>query len=50
MFLDRGRDLDHALVAGRGAEHLLAGKNAVKQRDDAAGNRDEDQIHEVKFP
>ena len=49
-FLDRAGHFDHALVAGRGAEHLLAGENAVKQRDDAAGNRDKDQIHVVKFP
>ena len=44
-FLDRGGDFDHARVAGRGAEHLLAGENAVKQRDDAAGDRDKNQIH-----
>ena len=49
-FLDRAGDFDHARIAGRGAEHLLAGENAVKQRDDAAGDRDEDQIHVVNFP
>jgi len=39
-FLDCAGYLDHARVAGRGAKHLLAGENAIKQRNDAAGNRD----------
>ena len=44
-FLDSAGDLDHALVALAGAKHLLAGENAVKDRDDAAGDRNEDQVH-----
>ena len=49
-FLDRAGDFDHALVAGRGAKHLAAGDDAVEQRDDAAGDRDEKQIHGFGLP
>ena len=49
-FLDSAGDLDHPLVAGRGAKHLLAGDDAVNERDDAAGDRDEDQVHELNLP
>ena len=48
--LDRRGDLDHASVAGRGAEHLLAGENAVKQRHEAAADRDKYQIHGDECP
>ena len=43
-FLDGGRDFDHALVAGRHAEHLAAGDDAVEHGDDAAGDGDVKQV------
>ena len=48
-FLDRGRDLDHPLVAGRTREHLGAGDDAVEHGDEAAGDGNESRLMNV-FP
>ena len=48
-FLDGRGDLHHARVAGRRAKHLLAGKDAIEQRDDAAhdgGREQRDPEHD----
>ena len=49
-FLDRSGDLDHALVAGRGAEHLAAGDDPVEHGDEAAGDGNIKRIHWFRLP
>ena len=49
-FLDRGRDLDHALVAGRHAKHLAAGDDPVEHGKNAANYGTINQVHGLKFP
>jgi hypothetical protein len=49
-FLDSCRNFDHALVAGRHAEHLAAGNDAVEHGESAAGQGDIKQVHELMRP
>ena len=44
-FLNCGADFDHLGIAGRGAEHLAAGDNAVKYGGKTAQNGDQNEIH-----
>ncbi len=43
--LDGGGDRDHALIAGRGFQHLEAGENAVEHCDRSAGYGNEHDFH-----
>jgi len=48
--LDGCRDLDHARITRRSAEHLTAGEDTVEKRDNAAGDREKSQSHAVDSP
>ena len=48
--LDGGGDRDHALIAGRGFQHLEAGEDAVEHRDHSAGYGNEHDFHENFLP
>jgi len=48
--LDGGGDILHAFVAGRGAEHLLAGHEAIDHGQQAAEDGDLDCRHRIPSP
>ena len=48
--LHSARDVPHPLVTGRRLQHLHGGHNSVEYGNDAADNRDKQQVHEFKLP